>query len=58
MLANPVAASLKRVIVLERPHIGFPPVTKSWEQQRLRLLYELWNAPVATTLKRARRVSE
>ena len=33
MLANPAAASLKRVIFLERPNIGFPPVTKTWQQR-------------------------
>ena len=37
VLANPAAASLKRVIVKERPEVGFPPLIKSLDQQRLRL---------------------
>ena len=57
LLADAAAASLKRVIVLDRPNIGFPPVTKTWQQQRLRLS-ELRNASEATTLKRGGEFSE
>jgi hypothetical protein len=51
MLANPAAASLKRVIVLERPNVGFPPFTKTWEQQRLKLSQIPATSPDYTTVK-------
>ena len=37
MLADPAAASLKRVIILERADVGFPPLMETWEDQKLRL---------------------
>jgi hypothetical protein len=51
MLANPATASLKRDIVLERPNIGFPPFTKTWEQQRLKLSQFPATSPDYTTVK-------
>jgi len=52
MLANPATASLKRVIVLERANIGFPPFTKTWEHQRLKLSQSPATSPDYTTVKR------
>ena len=37
MLADPAAASLKRVIILERADVGFPTLMETWEDQKLRL---------------------
>jgi hypothetical protein len=56
MLANPATASLKRVIVLERPDIGFPPFTKTWEQQRVKLSQNSCNVPGLHDGEKARRV--
>jgi hypothetical protein len=36
-LADPTAASLKRVIILEQSGIGFPPLINKREQEKLRL---------------------
>jgi hypothetical protein len=58
MLANPAAASLKRVIVLERPNVGFPPFTKTWEQQRLKLSQIPATSPDYATVKRRGGFSE
>jgi hypothetical protein len=52
VLSDPAAASLKRVIVLERPDVGFPPFTDTWEQQRLRLAQIPEARPEETTAKR------
>jgi hypothetical protein len=58
MLANPATASLKRVVVLEHPNIGFPPFTKAWEQQRLKISQSPATSPLYTTVKRRGGLSE
>ena len=37
MLADPAAASLKRVIILERADVGFPPLIDTLQEDRLKL---------------------
>jgi hypothetical protein len=58
VFAAGAAASLKRVIVLERPNVGFPPFTKTWEQQRLKLSQIPATSPDYTTVKRRGGFSE
>ena len=36
-VADPAGASLKRVIILERAEVGFPPLTDTSESHRVRL---------------------
>jgi hypothetical protein len=38
-LTDPAVASLKRVIVLERPESGFLPIMKRLKEERLRLAH-------------------
>ena len=37
VITGPAAASFKRVIVWERPDVGFPPLIKTLQEDRLKL---------------------
>jgi hypothetical protein len=57
-IAHPSAASLKRVIILERADVGFPPLMETWEQQRLRLAQTIEPSPRGDASERVKRVNE
>lgn len=53
-VADPAGASLKRVIILERADVGFPPLTDTSESHRVRLAERAKPSPREDTVERVK----